>query len=93
MPIYDIVFAGGRVMDPDSKLDAIRHVGINNGRIEMISPTPLQGKEVVDVSGLVVSPGFIDLHIHGRTNTEQEYQVHDGVTTGLELKWGVLYRS
>ncbi len=93
MPIYDIVLAGGRVIDPDSKLDAIRHVGINNGRIEMISITPLQGKEVVDVSGLVVSPGFIDMHIHGRTNTEQEYQVHDGVTTGLELEWGVEYPS
>jgi hypothetical protein len=38
---------------------------------------------------LVVSPGFIDLHVHGRTNKEQEYQLHDGVTTALELEWGI----
>jgi N-acyl-D-aspartate/D-glutamate deacylase len=43
----------------------------------------------VDVSGLVVAPGFIDLHIHGRDNLEQQYQLHDGVTTALELEWGI----
>ena len=41
------------------------------------------------VAGLVVAPGFIDLHVHGRTNQEQEYQLHDGVTTALELEWGI----
>lgn len=87
--IYDVVLKGGRVIDPETKLDAIRNVGILNNRIAQISNEPLQGKQVIDVSGLVVAPGFIDLHIHGRSNVEQEYQLHDGVTTALELEWGI----
>ena len=88
-PEYDIVLMGGRVIDPETKLDAIRNVGIIDNRIAEISSVPLTGKENIDVSGLVVSPGFIDLHIHGRTNVEQEYQLHDGLTTALELEWGI----
>ncbi len=86
---YDIVLSGGRVIDPETKLDAIRNVGIINNRIAQISTEPLKGKQTINVSGLVVAPGFIDLHIHGRSNVEQEYQLHDGVTTALELEWGV----
>lgn len=86
---YDIVLSGGRVIDPETKLDAIRNVGIANNRIAQISTEPLKGKQTINVSGLVVAPGFIDLHIHGRSNVEQEYQLHDGVTTALELEWGI----
>src|SRR5882724_2678327 len=88
-PEYDIVLAGGRVIDPETKLDAIKNIGILNNRIAQISSETLKGKEVIDVSGLVVSPGFIDLHVHGRGNKEQEYKLHDGVTTMLELEWGI----
>lgn len=87
--VYDIVLTGGRVIDPETKLDAIRNVGIINNRIAQISAEPLKGKELINVSGLVVAPGFIDMHIHGRSNVEQEYQLHDGVTTALELEWGI----
>lgn len=86
---YDIVLSGGRVIDPETKLDAIRNVGIINNRIAQISTESLKGKQTINVSGLVVAPGFIDLHIHGRSNVEQEYQLHDGVTTALELEWGI----
>jgi hypothetical protein len=86
---FDIVLSGGRVIDPETKLDGIRNVGILNNRIAQISSQPLKGKQTIDVSGLVVAPGFIDLHVHGRTNVEQEYQLHDGVTTALELEWGI----
>lgn len=86
---YDIVLSGGRVIDPETKLDAIRNVGIINNRIAQISTEPLKGKETINVNGLVVAPGFIDLHVHGRSNVEQEYQLHDGVTTALELEWGI----
>jgi dihydroorotase-like cyclic amidohydrolase len=86
---FDIVLVGGRVIDPETKLDGIRNVGILNNRIAQISSQPLKGKEIIDVSGLVVSPGFIDLHVHGRSNVEQQYQMHDGVTTALELEWGI----
>lgn len=88
---YDIVLMGGRVIDPETKLDTIKNVGIINNRIAQISSEPLKGKETINVSGLVVAPGFIDLHVHGRTNQEQEYQLHDGLTTALELEWGTEY--
>lgn len=87
--VYDIVLSGGRVIDPETKSDAIKNVGILNNRIAQISSEPLKGKETINVSGLVVAPGFIDMHVHGRSNTEQEYQMHDGVTTALELEWGI----
>lgn len=86
---YDIVLSGGRVIDPETKLDAIRNVGIIQNRIAQISTETLKGKQVIDVRGLVVAPGFIDLHVHGRSNKEQEYQLHDGLTTALELEWGI----
>lgn len=86
---FDIVLTGGRVIDPETKLDEVRNIGIRDGRIMEISSRSLSGKENIDVSGLIVSPGFIDLHVHGITNKEQEYQVRDGVTTALELEVGV----
>jgi len=89
--IYDVVITGGRVIDPETKLDAIRNIGIIGGRVSQITAESLKGKETINATGLVVAPGFIDLHIHGRSNTEQEYQAHDGITTALELEWGVAY--
>lgn len=87
--VYDIVLEGGRVIDPETKLDATRNVGIMGNRIAQISAEPLKGKEVINVKGLVVAPGFIDPHVHGISNVEQEYQLYDGVTTALELELGV----
>ncbi len=85
---YDLVLAGGRVMDPESGLDAVRHVGIRDGTIAAISEAPLEGETVVDVSGLVVAPGFIDLHAHGQDLFSSQLQARDGVTTALELEGG-----
>lgn len=85
---YDLVLAGGRVMDPESGLDAVRHVGIRDGTITAISESPLDGETVVDVSGLVVAPGFIDLHAHGQDLFSSQLQAQDGVTTALELESG-----
>jgi len=87
-PTYDLVLKGGQVIDPETELNAIRNVGINGDKIVEISQQTLNGKEVIDVTGLVVSPGFIDLHVHGMTNKAHEYQVRDGVTTALELEGG-----
>jgi dihydroorotase len=86
---YDVVLRGGRVMDPESALDAVLDVGIRAGRIQALSGQPLEGSEVVDVSGLVVVPGFIDLHAHGQDPFSRDLQVRDGVTTALELESGV----
>lgn len=88
-PTYDIVLANGRVIDPESNLDAIRYVGITGKRIEAISTSPLKGRNVVDVKGLVVAPGFIDLHSHGQTDENYRFKARDGVTTALELEVGV----
>ena len=86
---YDVVLAGGRVIDPATGLDAARHVGIRGDEIAVVSPEPLEGEVVIDASGLVVAPGFIDLHAHGQTNRANEFQARDGVTTALELESGV----
>ncbi len=85
---YDIVLSGGRVMDPETGLDAVRNVGIRGSEIVAISEDPLTGEIVVDVTGLVVAPGFIDLHAHGQSNRANEFQARDGVTTALELESG-----
>jgi N-acyl-D-aspartate/D-glutamate deacylase len=87
-PEYDIVFAGGQVYDPETGLSERRNVGINGDRIAKISKDQLQGKKLINVTGLVVSPGFIDLHVHGTTFKENQYQIHDGVTTALDLEFG-----
>lgn len=87
--VYDIVLTGGRVIDPETGLDDIRNVGISGNRITMISSEALTGKETVDVSGLVVAPGFIDLHVHGLGHPEQLYKIYDGVTTFFELEAGL----
>src|ERR1700704_3597491 len=73
---YDIVLTGGRVIDPETKLDTIKNVGIINNRIAQVSSEPMKGKEMLNVAGFVVAPGFIDLHVHGRSNKEQEYKLH-----------------
>src|SRR5258708_4057788 len=87
--VFDIVLAHGRVIDPESGLDAVRNIGINGKRIAAISSAPLRGRTELDVRGLVVSPGFIDLHSHGQDDENYHYKAHDGVTTALELEIGV----
>jgi N-acyl-D-aspartate/D-glutamate deacylase len=83
---YDLVLEGGRVMDPETGLDAVRNVGIRDGKIARVSSEALNGRRVVHVSGLVVAPGFIDLHQHGQDLESQRVKALDGVTTALNWK-------
>ena len=85
---YDVAILNGRVMDPESGLDAIRNVGIRAGKIAAISAAPLSAKSTVEAKGLVVAPGFIDLHEHGQEPRNYGFQARDGVTTSLELEAG-----
>ena len=85
---YDVVIEGGRVMDPETSLDAVRNVGIRDGKIALISTTPLTGRRVIHAAGLVVAPGFIDLHQHGQEIASQRVKAFDGVTTALEMEIG-----
>ncbi|MTI42439.1 dihydroorotase [Roseibium hamelinense] len=86
----DVVILNGRVIDPETGLDAIRNVGVEDGRISAISEFPLEGDTVIDATGHVVSPGFIDLHAHGQSIGDARMQAMQGVTTQLELESGVL---
>src|SRR5713101_6337078 len=87
-PEYDIVLLNGRVIDPESNLDAIRNIGISNGTIQAISEKSMRGRTTVLATGLVVSPGFIDLHSHGQDQENYRFKAMDGVTTALELEVG-----
>ena len=86
---YDIVLKGGTVIDPETEFQGVRNIGITGSKIVEISTEELEGTEVIDVTGLTVAPGFIDLHVHGMTNQAHRYQVKDGVTTALELEGGI----
>ena len=88
-PEYDLVILNGRVVDPESRLDAIRNIGISNGKIQAISEKSLRGRTTVLAAGLVVSPGFIDLHSHGQDQENYRFKAMDGVTTALELEVGI----
>ena len=86
---HDLVIRNARVLDPESNLDAIRQVAIDAGKITAISEQPLSGRNQIDCTGLVLAPGFIDLHWHGIELSSGRYELMDGVTTSLELEIGV----
>ncbi len=88
MKKFDIVLLGGRVLDPESGRDELCNVGILGRSISAISSQDLRGEVELDVAGLVVTPGFIDLNSHGQTTENYCCQAMDGVTTALELEFG-----
>lgn len=85
---HDLVISNGRVLDPETGLDATRNIGIRGGKIVAIATGPLQGRREIDARGLVVAPGFIDLHRHFLDDPNYRYAALDGVTTALELEVG-----
>jgi dihydroorotase len=82
--VYDVVIRNGRMMDPESGLDAVGSMGVSGGVIRAIGTRPLTGRAVIDATGLVVAPGFIDV-VWALPPTYAQVQVLDGVTTTLEL--------
>ncbi|HWX03247.1 amidohydrolase family protein [Collimonas sp.] len=88
-PAFDVVILSGRVMDPESMTDRIANIGIRDGRIAEISARSMTGMRTIDAKGLVVAPGFIDLHSHAQYALGYDLQALDGVTTALELEAGV----
>jgi Amidohydrolase family len=86
---YDVVFVGARVIDPETSLDAVRNIGVADGKIAAVSERALIGHRMIDGHRLVAAPGFIDLHSHAMSYDTSTYQAKDGVTTRLELESGV----
>jgi len=85
-----LMIRGGRVVDPASGLDSVCDVALQDGRVAAVG-TGLGGAErMIDATGLVVAPGFIDLHAHGQSIPADRMQAFDGVTTTLDLEAGVL---
>src|SRR6187551_965201 len=72
--VYDVAIVNGRVMDPESGLDAVRNIGLRAGKIAAISTAAIDGRRTIDARGLVVAPGFIDLHEHGQKPENYQFQ-------------------
>jgi N-acyl-D-glutamate deacylase len=84
----DLVIANGRVMDPETKLDAVRNVGVKDGKIVIITEDSLEGARTIDATGHVVAPGFIDYHSHAQSPFGMKLYARDGVTTPMDLELG-----
>ena len=89
MTEYDAVLRGGRVIDPESGLDAVRDVAIVGDRVVAVGIGLPPGRQEADVASQVVTAGFIDLHSHAHDLGSARLQVMDGVTTALELEAGI----
>lgn len=83
---------GGRVIDPGTGFDAVADVLLRDHTVVAVGPDLVapDGADVVDVTGLIVGPGFIDLHSHVHSIAGQRLQALDGVTTALDLEAGLM---
>src|SRR4051794_5560723 len=82
----------GTVIDPASGTSTVADVALQGGHVVEVSPIPIldAGADVVDIAGLVVGPGFVDLHSHVHSIAGQRLQAFDGVTTNLDLEAGLM---
>lgn len=85
---YDVVINNGRVMDPETNFDAVRNVGVKDGKIVVITEDALKGKQVIDAKGLVVAPGFIDTHFHFQMPIGYSLGLRDGLTSSMDFEMG-----
>jgi N-acyl-D-aspartate/D-glutamate deacylase len=86
---YDLVLRGGRVVDPESGLDMVCDVAVSGGQIAAIGSVPATAISELDVTGHVVTAGFVDMHSHVTDVAGMRLRALDGVTTAFELEAGV----
>jgi dihydroorotase len=89
---YDVVLAGGRVIDPANRMDEHGDVAIKDGLIAAAGKLPAhRAAQTIDVRGSIVTPGIIDLHVHnfqwvtGHALNADDMGVHSGVTTAVSM--------
>ena len=92
--MYDLILAGGTVVDGTRAKPYAANVCIKDGIVADITQQPVQdAKEIVDVTGLIVTPGFIDIHSHSDASPLAEYlgdsKLAQGVTTELAGNCGI----
>ena len=87
---YDLVIEGARVVDPETSLDQVRNIGITGDETAIVTPEPITGTTVIDATGLIAAPGFIDLHAHGQDRYSEKVSIFDGRTTQMDLEAGAL---
>jgi|WetSurMetagenome_2_1015567.scaffolds.fasta_scaffold08151_3 N-acyl-D-aspartate/D-glutamate deacylase len=85
---FDIVIKNGRVIDPERRLDSVQNIGIVGGTIRAMSVDAMHGKQVIDASGLIVAPGFIDVLSYDPIDPGVWTKIADGVTTALAMHGG-----
>lgn len=78
-PTYDLLLKGGRVIDPKNRVNALMDVAVTGGRIARVAADiPAgQSRKTVNVQGLTVTPGLIDLHVHVYARPEAKLAVRD----------------
>ena len=86
----NLVITGGRVVDPASGMDQVCDVALQDGRVTAVGTGLGSAERMIDATGLIVAPGFIDLHAHGQSIAADRMQAFDGVTTTLDLEAGVM---
>ncbi len=80
-----VALVGGRIIDPETGFDRVGNVGLLNGRIVEISDGRIPADESIDVSGQVISPGFIDMLSYQPNGYGEWWKLADGVTTNLGM--------
>lgn len=88
--MFDLVIRNGLLVDPETGLEQVGDVAVQGGIIQRVGSFSGNAQREIDATGLVVAPGFIDLHAHGQCVASDRMQAFDGVTTSLELEVGIL---
>lgn len=93
--VIDILLKGGHVIDPKNNVDRVMDVAVTDGKISQVAPeiSAALAKKVVDVSGLFVTPGIIDMHVHVFVGNDLDAYIANGPTSvspdGFTFRAGV----